>query len=382
MGVTIRQKPPRSGIWWVFINHKGKRKSKKVGRDKKTADRVAEEIEKKIAERDFKLENSTFKDYADEWLGVTIPATCKYSTQVNYRSLMNGYILPAFKSVPVTDINRKQIKKFLMEKHSGGLASSTVGHMKSAIAGVLNLAVDDEVIPANPAHRLGKLFQSSKPKKEISPLDRKEISILLEAVKKLFPADYPLVLTMARTGMRFGEARGLKWGDIDFKGRFIMVRRGISRGRLETPKSGKSRRVDMSMQLAETLEKLKLDRKAETLLKGWKEIPEWVFISKVGSPVDEGHWRRRVFSVALEKAKLRKIRIHDLRHSFASLLIQAGESLAYIRDQLGHHSIKVTVDIYGHLVPGGNKAAVDRLDDENFCTLYAPTKKTDSRKTY
>ena len=61
-------------------------------------------------------------------------------------------------------------------------------------------------------------------------------------------------------------------------------------------------------------------------------------------------------------AGLRYIRIHDLRHTFASLLIQNGESLAYVKEQLGHHSIRITVDTYGHLVPGGNKAAVDRLD--------------------
>lgn len=60
------------------------------------------------------------------------------------------------------------------------------------------------------------------------------------------------------------------------------------------------------------------------------------------------------------------MRIHDLRHTYASLLIQAGEPLPYIRDQLGHESIQVTVDIYGHLCPEGNKKAVDRLDDENF----------------
>jgi integrase len=66
---------------------------------------------------------------------------------------------------------------------------------------------------------------------------------------------------------------------------------------------------------------------------------------------------------ALAKAGLRRIRIHDLRHTYASLLMQNGESPAYVRDQLGHHSIQVTVDIYGHLVLGGNKRAVDRLDD-------------------
>ena len=63
----------------------------------------------------------------------------------------------------------------------------------------------------------------------------------------------------------------------------------------------------------------------------------------------------------LEKAKLRTIRIHDLRHSCAPLLIQQGESLAYVKEQMGHHSFQLTVDIYGHLVPGGNRAAVDRL---------------------
>lgn len=73
--------------------------------------------------------------------------------------------------------------------------------------------------------------------------------------------------------------------------------------------------------------------------------------------------RRRVWSKLLPKAGFRWLRIHDLRHTFASLLIQNGESLAYVKEQMGHHSIRVTVDTYGHLVPGGNRAAVDRLDE-------------------
>lgn len=66
------------------------------------------------------------------------------------------------------------------------------------------------------------------------------------------------------------------------------------------------------------------------------------------------------------------VRLHDLRHTFASLLIQNGESLAYVKEQMGHHSIKITVDTYGHLVPGGNKAAVDRLDQLETATLRNP----------
>ncbi len=104
-----------------------------------------------------------------------------------------------------------------------------------------------------------------------------------------------------------------------------------------------------------------------------KEPSEWVFTNGLGGLIDVNNWRRWVFNKALKKAGLRKIRIHDLRHTYASLLIQGSESLAYVRDQLGHHSIKVTVDIYGHLAPEGNKQAMDKLDDVLPVRLDAPS---------
>jgi integrase len=119
----------------------------------------------------------------------------------------------------------------------------------------------------------------------------------------------------------------------------------------------------MSPQLADTLKELKTERKRETLARGWREMPELVFINPAGGMVNGDVLRRRVFHPALEKAGLRHVRIHDLRHSLASMLIQNGESLAYVRDQLGHSSIKITVDIYGHLEPGKNRAAMAKLDD-------------------
>jgi integrase len=157
----------------------------------------------------------------------------------------------------------------------------------------------------------------------------------------------------------------LQWGDIDFHSRFISVERNYVDGVITTPKSGKARRVDMSLQLSETLKALLTERKKETLKKGWGDIPNWVFTSVTGTIMDPDNFRHRVWSKLLTKAGFRQIRIHDLRHTFASLLIQQGESLAYVKDQMGHHSIRVTVDVYGHLVPGGNKAAVDKLDDQN-----------------
>jgi hypothetical protein len=82
--------------------------------------------------------------------------------------------------------------------------------------------------------------------------------------------------------------------------------------------------------------------------------------------------RDRVFYGLLIKAKLRKVRFHDLRHTFASLLLQNGESPVYVKEQMGHSSIQVTVDLYGHLIPGGNKQAVDRLDGGEFLEPSKP----------
>ena len=90
-----------------------------------------------------------------------------------------------------------------------------------------------------------------------------------------------------------------------------------------------------------------------------------MFPSVTGTTLDDANIRKAVLAI-VKKAEVRKRRsiVHVLRHTFGSLLIQQGESLAYVRDQMGHASIQVTVDIYGHLVPGGNRAAVDRLDSE------------------
>ena len=131
----------------------------------------------------------------------------------------------------------------------------------------------------------------------------------------------------------------MQWGDIDFHGRSITIRRNVVRGHITRPKNGKTRRIDMSQQLTEVLQRLQTQRKAETLRRGWEEIPEWVFYSTTGRLLNKENLRTRVFYRCLTKAGLRHVRIHDLRHTYASLLIQQGESLAYIRDQLGHHSI-------------------------------------------
>jgi integrase len=102
-------------------------------------------------------------------------------------------------------------------------------------------------------------------------------------------------------------------------------------------------------------------RREEALASGRNEIPDWIFCNEDGKPPDMYNLKRRHFFRCLKSAGLRRIRFHDLRHRYASLFIQNGESLAYVKDQLGHSSIKMTVDVDGHLVPGANRQTVNRL---------------------
>lgn len=387
MGVIVRERPKGSGVYWAFINHKGRRKAKKIGCDKRAAREIAKRIEAKLILGDLKLlqkedavrHGQLFENYAVRWLDMVLPATCKPSTIKTYKGLLNNYVQPVFGKRPVViDIARIEVKEFLMKKANAGLATSTVTHIKNVIGGILNIAVDEEIILMNPSHRLGKIMREKSMRLTSDPLTREDLRRLLTVFAELYPAHYPMALTLARTGMRIGEVAGLKWGDIDFNSRFIVVQRTRYLGQDGSPKSGKIRRVDMSQQLTETLRDLRHQRKVETLRKGWEKVPEYVFVTETGRPIIPQHWGDKVFHKALEKAELRRIRMHDLRHTYASLLIQAGESMAYIRDQLGHHSIKVTVDIYGHLAPEGNKEAVDRLDDAHKTQPIRNQNKTES----
>ena len=375
MGVTVRQKQPGKGNpWWVFIHYGGKRKAKCIG-DKKAAEKVASAIRQKLKLGEFGIEDEkkspSFRDYALEWLNTHVETACKYSTYKSYQTCLNKHLIPFFGDRALVDIHRRDVKRFIYDKLAEGLASSTVNNARLCLSGIFTAAIEDEIISVNPAARTGKFTKRKDRRHDINPLTREEAKLFLDTARTHYPRYYPVFLCALRTGMRMGELIGLKWGDIDFNGRFIEVRRSIVRGRITTPKNHKTRRVDMSRQLTETLRDLRIERKKETLRKGWKEMPEWVFCNEVGDHLDTDNLRKRVFYKCLEKAGLRRIRFHDLRHTYASLLLAQKESPAYVQQQLGHASIQLTVDTYGHLVPGSNRCAVDKLDDATIRNLYA-----------
>jgi len=134
-------------------------------------------------------------------------------------------------------------------------------------------------------------------------------------------------------------------------------------GKFTTPKSKKSRRVDLSRELRRVLLELRDKRMLEAFMNGKTSIAdELVFPSKAGTVLDPSNLFHYYFLPCLEHAGLRRFRFHDLRHTFGSLLIQDDASLAYVKDQMGHSSIQITLDIYGHLIPGANINWVDGLD--------------------
>ena len=265
-------------------------------------------------------------------------------------------------------LQRGRIKALLAEKLQAGLSRNTVRLILATVRALLNAAVDDGIILANPADKLARKLHLGVPvatrQEQIKAFTAEQLGTFLAAAAKTAPRAYPLFFLLARTGMRLGEALALQWDDLDFTAREIRVARAFSAGRVETPKAGHGRTLDMSQQLARVLRRLEIDRKAETLRRGWQEVPPWIFCSDAGPPLDHNNVAK-TFKRVLKAAGLPlHFTPHGLRHTFASLLLSARVSPAYVQRQLGHASIKLTVDTYGRWLPMGNKAAIDGLDDK------------------
>jgi integrase len=365
MGVKVREKLKRSGVWWVFINHKGARKAVKVG-SREVATAKAKEVEAALTLGKLKLNPPEtpppvlFGEFAERFMGGHVEINLKHSTKVSYREALDRNVLPVFGKRPLHEITRPEIKDFCHGKIRQGLSTGSVRVLITIISSIFNHALEDGLVSVNPAEKPGKYLKTpAKEKAEFLTPD--ECNVLLDAARKHSPRLYPLYLMALRTGMRQGEILALEWGDIDSHGGFIEVRRTNYLGHIGTPKNGKTRRVDMSDGLREALAHHKRKLAEEYLALG-QPVPEWVFPNEEGKPFWAPNLRKR-FDTCLGKAGLRRVPFHALRHSYASALIALGEPLAYVQAQLGHASIAQTVDTYGHMIEGANRKAVNKLDD-------------------
>jgi integrase len=318
--------------------------------------------------------NISVGDYAKRWLKLA-GATIKPRTLESYTATLRRYLLPVFEKTKVRQLARGRVKAFLAEKLSSGFARNTVRIMHATLRAMLNAAVDDGVILANPADRLGRTLRLALSKaarqEQIKAFDRDQLEHFLAVTSEKERRLYPLFMLMGRTGIRLGEALALKWHDVHFAKRELRVERAVFNAEITTPKSGHGRTVDMSKQLTETLRRLQAAQKADKLRRGLQEMPPWIFPSMVGTPLDHANVEKALKRV-LKAAELPlHYTPHCLRHTFASLLLQQGVSPAYVQRQLGHASIQLTVDTYGKWLPMGNKAAVDALDSPSGSKVVA-----------
>ncbi len=229
---------------------------------------------------------------------------------------------------------------------------------------MLSQAVEDELLSANPALKMGKYLQrGDEPEHEPDPFTREEVQHVVTTAREYFPEWHAWVLCGLRTGLRAGELRGLQWVDIDWRGRYLLVQRSLVRGTLTTPKNHQRRRVDLSQQLRMVLRLWRRRESARWLALG-QPRPDWVFATSTGTPFDDSNVRK-AFARILTKADLHWRGPHQMRHTFASLLLQAGAPITYVSRQLGHRDSAITLRVYAHWLPeAGPEKGVDRLDSQ------------------
>ena len=152
----------------------------------------------------------------------------------------------------------------------------------------------------------------------------------------------------------------LQVGDLDAVARQVHIRRMVRRGHVSSPKNGRGRVVDIPASTVAVLEKVRDIRQAEAAVLGVEA--RWMFPGRTPDMPITPETVQRAFSMVLRAAGIRKIRPHDLRHTYATLAIKAGVPLLTVSRQLGHADIGLTANIYAHAVPGCNRAAADVME--------------------
>jgi len=178
-----------------------------------------------------------------------------------------------------------------------------------------------------------------------------------------------LFLTAIMTGARQGEILGLKWSDIDFQKKQACINRTFNTGRFFTPKTkGSIRRIDLSPMMIKALAEWKLvsGGKDDDLVFYSDNKPEDTDEQLKRTPMNYSNMVQRYYRKALKDAGIPQIRFHDLRHTYASLLLSQGENIKYVQTQLGHSSPMVTLNIYAHLMKKENQEAACRLENAIF----------------
>jgi integrase len=293
----------------------------------------------------------TVGELAERWYATTV--TLKPKTREDYRSLLRNHILPAFGDRAVASLDTLAARSWLAGLVSKGLSPSRAKHAYYVLFAVLEAAIQAGALVRNPAAGVRVPRSHSR---EMHFLSAAEVEQLAEAI---VPPYGVLVRFAAYTGLRAGEIAALRVKRLDLLRGTVRVVESVSEvgGRLITgpTKTHAERTVSLPQFLRDEL--------AAYLASRPRDRDAFVFTSPKGGPLRHHNFYKRLFCPALVRAGLpEQIRFHDLRHTCASLLIAQGAHPKAIQAHLGHSSIQVTMDRYGHLFPNVLEHLADRLD--------------------
>lgn len=264
--------------------------------------------------------------------------------------------------LPLADVKPRHIDALILRlRDKKGLSESTVRNIYTVLRSILDGAKRDKLIAENPAELVSR---PSVSKHEARHLTAVEVKAILDAASS---SRYKSALSLiAGSGLRRGEALGLSWVNVDLDKSVLRVTRTLGRVNgellLTAPKTDNSRRdVVLTPPMVALLRKHRATQSAERLRAGsqWNDCG-LVFTTELGAPVDPRNLLR-VFTVAAGKAGHDGVKLHALRHSAATSMLDAGVPLHVVSRILGHSSVSITGDIYGHVIDSTQRSAMNTL---------------------
>lgn len=303
------------------------------------------------------------------WLTDVAAPTVRPKTYQSYAFLVKSHIIPALGRERLSKVDARRIQAFLTERQESGLSPRTAQYLRAVLRRAFQQAVKWDWVSRN----VVTLTEPPRMEKPESPtFTPAQAHALLSAFSGY--RHEALFTVFMGLGLRLGEALGLRWEDVSLtpegSGGTVTVRFQLQQingeFRLTAPKSRTSRRtVSLPSFVAKSL--LAHRARQEEMIPVWEQVGEqnpWglVFTNTLGGPLGERNVRRDFYAV-LAKAGIARIRLHDLRHLCASLLIAQQVHPRVIMEILGHSQISLTMNTYGHLMPGATQAAANALDD-------------------
>ena len=313
----------------------------------------------------------TVSEYLDQWLQTAAKPRLRERTFADYEDLLRRYVKPAFGKKKLSNIRALDVQALYTKMQTElKLSARTVRYTHAVLSSAFKQAVKWGMLPQNPATLADLPKQERQEMQALSPDDAGKF---LEAATD---DRYGVLFLFALiTGMRPGEYLGLQWKDLDLQKGVVTIQRTLVWRRrgggwyYSEPKTSRSRRnVPIPFSLVQALGQHKR-RQAEERLKAGPDYQrlDLVFATPEGGPLMVQNLFRRHFKPILKKAGLpESIRLYDLRHSCATLLLAENENPKVVSERLGHSTVTLTLDTYSHVLPSMQRAASDKLENILF----------------